>query len=217
MPTRSSPRRAAIASTAASAPPVRSPAISRRCSAASPGRLWSASGGPYPRPPPGSSAVSAAAVRRGRAERHARARATGDPTNVSACLMQGDERLTHPPCAPSAPSRSGARGSRDAASPTRTQRTSRAPACGRSTPRSGGGTWTGALNGRPFVLTTRPQPGCSDGMSDRRYPLGVELTVERRGTAGMCGAAVSSSLRGTSTGLIASGRQSQSAAHLVPA
>jgi uncharacterized membrane protein len=46
----------------------------------------------------------------------------------------------------------------------------------------GGGTWTGALNGRPFVLRTRAAPGCSDGMSDRRYPIAVTLTVsgERR-------------------------------------
>jgi uncharacterized membrane protein len=51
---------------------------------------------------------------------------------------------------------------------------------------SGGGTWTGTLEGKPFVLTTRRQPGCSDGMSDRRYPLAVELTVggeQRRGCA----------------------------------
>lgn len=57
----------------------------------------------------------------------------------------------------------------------------------RFTPRTGGGgIWSGALNGRSFVLTTRPQPGCSDGMSDRRYPLAVELTVggeQRRGCA----------------------------------
>lgn len=41
----------------------------------------------------------------------------------------------------------------------------------------GSATWTGALGGRPFVLTLRPQPGCSDGMSDRRYPLAAALTV----------------------------------------
>ncbi len=46
----------------------------------------------------------------------------------------------------------------------------------------GGGTWSGALGGRRFELRTRPEPDCSDGMSDRRYPLGVELVVggERR-------------------------------------
>ena len=47
---------------------------------------------------------------------------------------------------------------------------------------AGGGTWSGALGGRRFVLATRPAPGCSDGMSDRRYPIAVELLVggERR-------------------------------------
>lgn len=39
------------------------------------------------------------------------------------------------------------------------------------------GSWTGNLNGRPFVMRTRPQPGCSDGMSDNRYPIAVSLTV----------------------------------------
>ena len=46
----------------------------------------------------------------------------------------------------------------------------------------GGGTWSGALGGRRFELRARPQPGCSDGMSDRRYPMAVDLLVggERR-------------------------------------
>ncbi len=39
------------------------------------------------------------------------------------------------------------------------------------------GTWTGSLGGKPFVLRTRPQVGCSDGMSDNRYPIAVTLTV----------------------------------------
>lgn len=39
------------------------------------------------------------------------------------------------------------------------------------------GTWTGSLGGQPFVMRTRPQPGCSDGMSDKRYPIAVSLTV----------------------------------------
>jgi uncharacterized membrane protein len=48
------------------------------------------------------------------------------------------------------------------------------------------GTWTGALNGQPFVLRTRAAANCSDGMSDRRYPIAVSLTVggeERQGCA----------------------------------
>ena len=50
----------------------------------------------------------------------------------------------------------------------------------------GGGIWTGRLGGSAFVLRTRPKPGCSDGMSDRRYPLEAELVVggeTRRGCA----------------------------------
>lgn len=44
------------------------------------------------------------------------------------------------------------------------------------------GLWVGALGGKPFELRTSPSPGCSDGMSDRRYPVAVALTVngERR-------------------------------------
>jgi uncharacterized membrane protein len=48
------------------------------------------------------------------------------------------------------------------------------------------GTWTGSLGGQPFVLRTRPQANCSDGMSDNRYPIAVSLTVggeERTGCA----------------------------------
>ena len=48
------------------------------------------------------------------------------------------------------------------------------------------GSWRGALGGSPFVLRTRAQAGCSDGMSDNRYPIAVTLTVggeERIGCA----------------------------------
>ncbi|HYJ82713.1 MAG TPA: hypothetical protein VEW26_07725 [Allosphingosinicella sp.] len=52
----------------------------------------------------------------------------------------------------------------------------------RFTPAPGGGTWSGSLGGRRFELRVRPERGCSDGMSDRRYPLAAELAVggERR-------------------------------------
>lgn len=49
-----------------------------------------------------------------------------------------------------------------------------------------GGMWTGALDGRPFVLRTRKTPSCSDGMSDKSYPVAVELLVHdelRKGCA----------------------------------
>lgn len=39
------------------------------------------------------------------------------------------------------------------------------------------GTWSGALEGRQFELRTREAPGCSDGMSDNRYPIAVTLRV----------------------------------------
>jgi uncharacterized membrane protein len=48
------------------------------------------------------------------------------------------------------------------------------------------GVWTGFYANRRFVLRTRPQAGCSDGMSDNRYPIAVSLTVageERSGCA----------------------------------
>jgi len=48
------------------------------------------------------------------------------------------------------------------------------------------GSWSGALGGSPFVLRTRAQADCSDGMSDKRYPIAVTLTVggeERVGCA----------------------------------
>ncbi|AMU96631.1 hypothetical protein AOA14_18695 [Sphingopyxis terrae subsp. terrae NBRC 15098] len=52
----------------------------------------------------------------------------------------------------------------------------------RFTPIPHGGVWSGALGGRQFELRTRAAPGCSDGMSDKTYPVAVELLVhgERR-------------------------------------
>lgn len=51
---------------------------------------------------------------------------------------------------------------------------------------SGGGSWLGQLDGKPFELRTRAEPGCSDGMSDKSYPMAAELAVngeQRRGCA----------------------------------
>lgn len=48
------------------------------------------------------------------------------------------------------------------------------------------GRWSGFLDGQPFVMRTRREQDCSDGMSDNRYPIAVSLTVkgeERRGCA----------------------------------
>ena len=46
--------------------------------------------------------------------------------------------------------------------------------------------WTGTLGGKPFVLRIRPEKTCSDGMSDRVYPLAADLVVNgetRKGCA----------------------------------
>ncbi len=52
----------------------------------------------------------------------------------------------------------------------------------RFTAAPGGGTWIGSLGGSRFELKVRPKRGCSDGMSDKSYPLAADLTVggERR-------------------------------------
>jgi uncharacterized membrane protein len=42
----------------------------------------------------------------------------------------------------------------------------------------GTGTWVGAHAGKRFELRIRAAPGCSDGMSDRRYPSAAELLVD---------------------------------------
>ena len=39
------------------------------------------------------------------------------------------------------------------------------------------GVWTGFYENQRFTLRTRAAAGCSDGMSDRRYPIAVSLTI----------------------------------------
>lgn len=47
----------------------------------------------------------------------------------------------------------------------------------RFAPGPGGGTWSGSLDGKRFELRIRTKAGCSDGMSDKSYPLEAELLV----------------------------------------
>jgi uncharacterized membrane protein len=115
---------------------------------------------------------------------------TSSPTGqVSACLMQGDKRLSVGPLrAIGTEPFWGARieGRCVTYSNPEDQQGTRVWTRYSANTVGGGGTWSGTLEGRPFVLTTRPQPGCSDGMSDNRYPIAVDLTVggeERRGCA----------------------------------
>jgi uncharacterized membrane protein len=106
------------------------------------------------------------------------------PAAAGACMMQGSERLTVRPLrAVGTEPFWGARieGRCVTYSHPEDQRGTRIWT--RYTPGAGGGgTWAGALGGRRFELRARAQPGCSDGMSDRVYPMAVELFVggERR-------------------------------------
>jgi uncharacterized membrane protein len=55
-----------------------------------------------------------------------------------------------------------------------------------SSPGSGRATWAGQLDGKAFEMRVRPQAGCSDGMSDKSYPMAVDLSVggeQRHGCA----------------------------------
>jgi len=102
---------------------------------------------------------------------------------VSACLIQGDERLQVAPLrAVGTEPFWGARIEGRCVTYSHPDDQAGTRVWTRYMPTANGGTWSGALGGRRFELTTRAQPGCSDGMSDRRYPIAVELSVngERR-------------------------------------
>lgn len=48
------------------------------------------------------------------------------------------------------------------------------------------GSWSGSVAGNRFEMRTRPDPACSDGMSDTKYRIAVSLSVsgeQRRGCA----------------------------------
>lgn len=149
--------------------------------------------GPHPAPPQALARAFVGACRDGRASPAPTATPspapTSGPSQVSACLMQGSERLTVAPLrAVGTEPFWGARIEGRCVTYSHPENQQGTRVWTRYAPRpGGGGTWTGTLEGQPFVLRTRPQAGCSDGMSDRRYPVAVELTVggeERRGCAG---------------------------------
>ncbi len=135
--------------------------------------------GPHPAPPPGLSRAFVAACnavsddgREGARERDA-----------SPCMTQGSERLrvrplravgTEPFWAARIEGRCVTYSHPDDQDGTRVWTRYDAGA--------GGGEWSGSLGGQHFELRTRAAPGCSDGMSDIRYPIAVELIVhgERR-------------------------------------
>jgi uncharacterized membrane protein len=140
--------------------------------------------GPHPAPPAAMARDFAAACRKAVApEAPPPSPAARGPAAAGACFIQGSERLpaasyravgTEPFWAARIEGRCVTYAHPEDQKGTRVWT--------RFTPAPGGGTWSGALGGRPFTLTLRPRPGCSDGMSDKSYPLAVDLDVagERR-------------------------------------
>lgn len=112
----------------------------------------------------------------------------GQPAPANPCLMQGEDRLRIAPIrAVGTEPFWGARveGRCVAYSTPENQQGVRVWA--RYAEGAGGrASWVGQLDGKPFEMHLRPEASCSDGMSDERYPLTVELTVHgerRRGCA----------------------------------
>ena len=114
--------------------------------------------------------------------------ADADRGSVSPCLMQGTDRLTIEPfrALGTEPFWSArVEGRCVTYSTPEDQQGTRVWT--RYSPReNGGGSWVGQLRGKPFELKVRAGPGCSDGMSDKRYPMAADLAVDseqRRGCA----------------------------------
>lgn len=130
--------------------------------------------GPHPAPPPALARAFVAACGGRGAQPAAR---------TNACLMQGAERLTLAPLrAVGTEPFWGARIDGRCVTYSHPEDQKGARVWTRYTPAADGGIWRGTLDGRSFELATRAAPGCSDGMSDRRYPIAVTLLVggERR-------------------------------------
>lgn len=109
------------------------------------------------------------------------------PANISACLIQDGEELRITPVRAIGTEpfwRAQVEGRCVTYSTPEDQKGTRIWT--RFNPGPDGGVWIGTLDGKPFKLITRLRQGCSDGMSDRSYPLDALLTVrgeERNGCA----------------------------------
>ena len=129
--------------------------------------------GPHSAPPPNLSGAFVTACREASAPAAALTAAS-----AGACLMQDGERLAVKPLrAVGTEPFWGARIEGRCVTYSHPEDQKGTRIWTRFTPRSDGNTWSGALGGRRFELRTRAAPGCSDGMSDRRYPMAVELLV----------------------------------------
>ena len=102
------------------------------------------------------------------------------PSNqASACLMQDGQRLTVEPVrAVGTEPFWGARIEGRCVTYSHPEDQNGTRVWTRYSPNPSGGTWSGAMGGKRFELRTTAQPGCSDGMSDRRYSIAVQLLVD---------------------------------------
>ena len=109
------------------------------------------------------------------------------PANVSACLIQDGEELRNTPIrAIGTEPFWGARVEGRCVTYSTSEDQDGTRIWTRFNPGPDGGVWVGSLDGKPFKLVSRLRQGCSDGMSDRSYPLDAMLTVrgeERSGCA----------------------------------
>ena len=144
--------------------------------------------GPHPAPPQGLARAFVAACGKGAPDPSPGPAPKPAAGGISACLMQDGRRLSVTPLrAVGTEPFWGARIEGRCVTYSHPEDQQGTRVWTRYSANRGGGTWTGALGGQRFILATRPQPGCSDGMSDKRYPFAVALTVggeQRRGCAG---------------------------------
>lgn len=132
--------------------------------------------GPHPVPPANLSRAFAAACLPGSAP--TKDAGSASKTSASACLMQGSERLRGPSLrAVGTEPFWGARIEGRCVTYSHPDDQAGTRLWTRYTRTGDGGSWSGALDGRPFTLRVRAQANCSDGMSDQRYPYAVDLLV----------------------------------------
>ena len=141
--------------------------------------------GPHPAPPSDLARAFVAAC--GADPVPANDGANGGDASTNPCLVQGSETLRVPPLrAVGTEPFWGARIEGRCVTYSHPEDQQGTRVWTRYTAAPGGGRWVGALRGRRFELRTRAAPRCSDGMSDKRYPMAVELVVDgeqRRGCA----------------------------------
>lgn len=143
------------------------------------------SSGPHPAPPQRLSRAFVSACGEVTAARNQASLKSGETT--SACMMQGSERLQVTPLrAVGTEPFWVARIEGRCVTYSHPEDQDGTRVWTRHTQELDSGTWSGALGGQVFRLRTRAMPECSNGMSDKRYPLAVELMVHgelRRGCA----------------------------------